>query len=101
MWIRTQNKQRIINSDQIIDIFVDRRGTKIMAETASGGDIFVIGEYEDRETSLKVLETLALCIGTPTLPGIDMYLGNGADGDMWIKVYTQIAESHQAYNFMK
>lgn len=64
MWISTQNKQRIINSDQIIDIFVNKAGTKIYANTTVGhheeGDIsqFILGEYKDRETCLKVLDGL-------------------------------------------
>lgn len=64
MWIRTQNKQRIINSDQIIDIFISKTGTKIYANTTVGhhepGDIsqFVLGEYKDRETCFKVLDDL-------------------------------------------
>ena len=58
MWIQTQNKQRIINSDQIIDIFVDKTGTKIMAETTRDGDFFTLGEYKDRDTCLKVLDRL-------------------------------------------
>ena len=57
MWIRTQNKQRIINSDQIIDIYVDKTGLKVMASTRSGG-VFVIGYYNDRDTCLKVLDDL-------------------------------------------
>ena len=58
MWIRTQNRHRVINSDQIIDIFVDKTGTKIMAETTRDGDFFTLGEYKDRDTSLKVLDDL-------------------------------------------
>lgn len=64
MWIRTQNKQRIINSDQIIDIFISKTGTKIYANTTVGhhepGDTsqFILGEYKDRETCLKVLDDL-------------------------------------------
>ncbi len=33
MWIQTQNKQRIVNSDHIIDIFISVRGNEIYAET--------------------------------------------------------------------
>lgn len=59
MWIRTQNKRRIINSDQIIDIFVDNTGTKIMAETIIDTHFhFALGEYKDRDTCLKVIEQL-------------------------------------------
>lgn len=44
MWIQTQNKQRIVNSDQIIDIFIDNTGKKILAETTRDGDFFTLGE---------------------------------------------------------
>ena len=64
MWIQTQNKQRIINSDQIIDIFVDKTGTKVMAETTRDGDFFTLGEYKDRDTCLKVLEHISIYIGS-------------------------------------
>lgn len=50
MWIRTQNKQKMINGDQIIDIFIDKTGKKIYAETTRDGDFFELGEYRDRET---------------------------------------------------
>ena len=62
MWIRTQNKKRIINSDQIIDIFVDKTGNRVMAETTKE-DVIALGEYKDRDTSLNVLETLLCDLG--------------------------------------
>lgn len=58
MWIRTQNKQRIINSDQIIDIFVSKTETRIIAETTKE-DVIVLGEYKDRDTCLLVLDELS------------------------------------------
>lgn len=58
MWIVTQNKQRIVNSDQIIDIFIDKTGTKIMAETTRDGDFFTLGEYRDRDTCLTVISQI-------------------------------------------
>ena len=77
MWIRTQNKQRIINSDQIIDIFVDKTGTKVMAETTRDGDFFTLGEYKNRETCLNVLETVLCDLGA-RLSAYDMPLGGEA-----------------------
>lgn len=61
MWIRTQNKQRIINSDQIIDIFVGKSGTKIVANTTCydlDASEVVLGEYKDRDTCIMVLNKL-------------------------------------------
>ena len=65
MWIRTQNKQRIINSDQIIDIFVGRTGTKIVANTTCydlDASEVVLGEYQDRDTCLVVLDYLVIAM---------------------------------------
>ena len=56
MWIRTQNSQRIINSDQVIDIFIDKTGTKIYAETTCDGEAIELGTYDNRDTCLKVLD---------------------------------------------
>lgn len=78
MWIRTQNRQRIVNSDQIIDIFVDKTGTKIMAETTRDGDFFTLGEYKDRDTCLDILEHLGAVIGNNTFI-ITMPLGGVID----------------------
>ena len=61
MWIRTQNKQRIINSDQIVDIYINNKGTAICAESVINGEYatyFVLGEYENRDTCLKVTENI-------------------------------------------
>lgn len=74
MWIQTQNKLRIINSDQVIDIFVDKSGTKIMAEITRDGDFFTLGEYKDRDTCLGVLEHITIGMGSK-IPGIPMPLG--------------------------
>jgi len=62
MWIRTQNKQRIINSDQIIDIFIDKTGKIIYAETTRDGDFFALGEYQDRDTCLVILDYLVIAM---------------------------------------
>ena len=82
MWIQTQNKQRIVNSDQIIDIFVDKTGTKIMAETTRDGDFFTLGEYKDRDTCLKVLDKL-LRVSIRGYAWEEMPLGG--DVDNWLK----------------
>ena len=82
MWIRIQNEQMIINSDQLIDIFVDRSGTKIIAElTEHEGHLFTIAEYKDRDTCLKVLE--AFFENTPYFNYVTLPLGG--DVDEWIE----------------
>ena len=60
MWIQTQNKQRIVNSDHIIDIFIDKTGKIIYAETTRDGDFFTLGEYENRDICMKVLNEVLL-----------------------------------------
>ena len=83
MWIRTQNKQRIINSDQIIDIFVDKTGTKIMARTTRDGDFFTLGEYKDRDTCLGILDHILIVIGK-NLPMT--VIPFGGDVDEWYEI---------------
>ena len=95
MWIQTQNRQRIINSDHIIDIFVDKTGTKIMAETTRDGDFFTLGEYKDRDTCMKILEALSL-IGT-NIPLMTMPLGG--EIETWLKDTADLATYYIAKEF--
>lgn len=80
MWIQTQNKQRIINSDQIIDIFVARTAPVLYANTTDDADNIVLGEYKDKDTCLEVLHGIALVIGTK-LPSCEIPLGG--DVESW------------------
>lgn len=74
MWIRTQNKQRIINSDQIIDIFVARTAPVIYANTTDDADYITLGEYKDKDTCIDILECLLLTVGS-NVPAMTMPLG--------------------------
>ena len=98
MWIRTQNKQRIINSDQIIDIFVSKTATKIIAETTKE-DVIALGEYKDRDTCLKVLEhiTIGMISNLPVL--IPMPLGE--EVETWAEGIDKIAGINIANEFIK
>ncbi len=63
MWIRTQNRQRMVNTDQVISIFVDRTGTLVIAEVPRatidhGTSLITLGEYKDRDTCLRVINSL-------------------------------------------
>ena len=98
MWIRTQNKQRIINSDQIIDIFIDNTGKKILAETTRDGDFFALGEYENREVSLSVLDSLLAIIGTDA-PAI--CLPFGGETTEWKKEIETVATAYIANDLRK
>ena len=99
MWIRTQNKQRVVNSDQIVDIFISNRGTAIIAGSVLNGEYatyFELGEYEDRDTCLKVLESLSIVIGSKT-PIIMMPLGGEVED--WRKEMTEIATAYIVNDF--
>lgn len=82
MWIRTQNKQRIINSDQIIDIFIDNTGKKILAETTRDGDFFALGEYENRDICMEILNHL---FEASTFPYSYESMPLGGDVDKWLR----------------
>lgn len=98
MWIQTQNKQRIINSDQIIDIFVGRTGTKIVANTTCydlDASEVILGEYQDRETCMKILEALTL-IGV-NIPLMAMPLGG--EIETWLKTTDELARYYIVKEF--
>ena len=95
MWIQTQNKQRIINADQIVDIFIDRTGTKIFAETAIDRDnsnFVPLGEYKDRDTCLKILEHIFVMGFAVGVPAIEMPLGG--EIDKWESDLAEIATNY-------
>lgn len=80
MWIQTQNKQRLINSDQIIDIYINKTGTSIYANTIDPEEFKLLGEYPDRDTCMKILDHMSIIIGiTGKIPGITMPLGGGVE----------------------
>lgn len=103
MWIMNQMKNRIINSDQIIDIFINRTGTEIMAETVIDNRDhpvpihFTLGEYKDRDTCLKVLWYIAIV--NSSLPVLAMPLGG--EVDTWINDISEIAVNEIVYGFVK
>ena len=99
MWIRTQNKQRIINSNQIVDIYINNKGTTIIAESVLNGEYatyFELGEYEDRDTCLKVLESVSFVIGSK-MPMIMMPLGGEVED--WKKNMADIATAYVVNDF--
>lgn len=93
MWIRTQNKQRIINSDQIIDIFVGRTGTKIVANTTCydlDASEVILGEYKDKETCLEILDVLMIVGGHNDVTWLKLPLGG--DAESWLEDSHKMAE---------
>lgn len=96
MWIRTQNKQRIINSDQIVDIFIDKTGTKIYAEVSIDRDFILLGEYENRDICLHVLESISVVIGN-NIPMVTMPLGGEVDS--WQEDMAKLATAYIVNNF--
>ena len=57
MWIRSQDKIRLIKSDYII---VNKN--EIRSTTQSDGFLITIGEYSSQEKALKVLDMIQECI---------------------------------------
>lgn len=98
MWIRTQNKQRIINSDQIIDIFVARTAPVLYANTTDDGDYVTLGEYKDKDTCLEVLSGLVTLIGTKH-PSCKLPLGG--DVDEWKKAVAELNSLYVVNNFKR
>ena len=93
MWIRTQNKQRIINSDQIIDIFVGRTGTKIVANTTCydlDASEVVLGEYQDRNACLEILDVLMTIVGHDDVTWLQ--LPPGGEVESWLEDTHKMAE---------
>ena len=98
MWIRTQNKQRIVNTDQVTDIFINNIGTSIIAHVSMPNDtrMVYLGEYENRDTCLKVLESIMNVIGTK-LPLITMPLGG--EIETWSKDIGDLAVAYITNDF--
>lgn len=90
MWIRTQNKQMLINSDQIVDIFINKVGDTIYAETTIDRDFIRLGEYKDRDTCLEVLEVIMIVGGHKDVTYLQLPLGG--DVEQWLEDIHRIAE---------
>ena len=58
MWIMTQNRQRIVNADNVTSIFIDKTGTKLYANETSTDDNILLAEYADRSTCVHVIGDL-------------------------------------------
>lgn len=94
MWIRTQNKQRIINTDQIIDIFVGRTRTKIIANTTCydlDASEVILGEYEDKETCLEILDVLMIVGSHDDIKWLQLPLGGEVNS--WFEDIRKIVEN--------
>lgn len=99
MWIRTQNKQRVVNSDQVVTIFIDKTGTKIYADVCLydlDDSRIILGEYENRDTCLKVLESVSIVIGSK-IPMIMMPLGG--EIETWSKDIGDLAVAYITNDF--
>lgn len=79
MWIRTQNKQKIVNADQIVDIFIDKTGKTIYAETTLDDDFIELGAYRDRDECIDILSTLQKALITYDDLWIEMPFGGDAN----------------------
>ena len=90
MWIQTQNKQRIINSDQIIDIFVARTAPVIYANTTDDADNIVLGEYKDKDTCIDILEVILIVGSHDDVTWLRLPLGG--DAEKWLEDSHRMAE---------
>lgn len=102
MWITTQSKRMLINSEQIIDIYTNVSGTTIFAETNAmingANKIIPLGEYKERETCLKILEHLSLVAGSDS-PAITMPLND--EVEKWLKEVVDIATAYIIKDFRR
>lgn len=102
MWITTQNKRMVINSEQIIDIYTNVSGTTIFAETNAmingANKIIPLGEYKDKETCLEILEHLSLVAGSDSL-AITMPLND--EVDEWLKGVADLFAACMIKNFRR
>lgn len=84
MWIMTQNRQRIVNTDNVTSIFIDKTGTKLYANETSTDDIILLAEYADRNTCIHVIEGLLNRLnGHEIISFIRMPLGG--EVDKWLE----------------
>lgn len=77
MWIRTQDKQRIINSDRIATVYVSNTGGKIMAVVEAEKGLLeyaLLGDYKNRDICIKILDDFSSC-AKAGLPIFEMPLG--------------------------
>ena len=102
MWITTQNKRMLINSEQIIDIYTNVPGTTIFAETNAMingvNKIIPLGEYKDKEIGLKILEHLSLVVGSD-IPAITMPLNE--EVDEWLEGVVKLATIYISNEFRR
>ena len=98
MWIRTQNRQRIINTNQVVDIFVGARGNTIYAEPACEQDMISLGEYKDRNECLKVIDIIHACFDV-NIKTLVMPLGG--EVETWAEEIDKIATINIAHGFIK
>lgn len=83
MWIRTQNKLRLVNTEQIVDIYIDLNGTRLFARISrdDSSKFITLGEFKDKDTSLRVLDGITELIGEDKVKYINIPLGG--DVDSW------------------
>lgn len=104
MWITTQSKKVLINSDNIIMIFLTGGGDNIIKArienaTEKCTENITLGEYEDRETCLEILEHLSLVIGGNDISSISMPLNE--ELDEWLKGVADLFAACMIKNFRR
>ena len=93
MWIRSQAKRTIVNSNNVNVIFVSTKEPVIKARIVSINsdeqEYIELGTYQDKETCLKVIDMVSIVIGT-NMPVMEMPLKD--DVDTWIGEISKLAE---------
>lgn len=71
MWIRTQSRRILVNTDNVNLLFVSNDYKSIKARIVNVGsdeqEYITLGEYKDGATCLKILEHLLLVVGSDIL----------------------------------
>lgn len=103
MWITTQNKKVLVNSDNIIMIFPTGGGDNIIKARITNAiekctENITLGEYKDRETCLKILEHLSLVVGSD-IPAITMPLND--EVEKWLTDVAALATYYIAKDFRR
>lgn len=101
MWITTQSKKVLINSDNIIMIFLTGGGDNIIKARIANAtekctENITLGEYEDRETCLEILEHLSLIVGSD-IPSINMPLNE--EVNEWLEDIKTLVITYIAKDF--
>lgn len=85
MWIRTQTNAKILNTDNIVGIFIDAVPCQIkayIANSSEGDSVMLLASYNSMEDCKEVFDAIMLTITNPKFNYICLPLGSDVKG--WI-----------------